>query len=239
MMAMESACKLRVGKDQYDGKVRMEADHIDFAGSTKFRFRLSEIRNPHREGDAVLFSFHGNPVSIKLEGSDRTAEEWLEYVLHPQTLADKLGVKEGQKIRVMNLDDSELLSSLDSKKTQVVFQPVSRCDVVLLGVERGSELSQLGDLSETLRPDGAIWVVLPKTVRTVTKANVLAAVREAGLCQTEVVDYSENQAAYKIIRPTTAGRRTGSTGNSSTEGSSPRRTSSTRRDSRRDAVKAK
>jgi hypothetical protein len=52
-----------------------------------------------------------------------------------------------------------------------------------------------------LHPEGAIWVVLPKSVRTVTKANVHAAAREAGLSQTEVVDYSETQAAYKMVRP--------------------------------------
>ena len=52
-MAMKSACKLQVGKDHYEGMARMEADHIDFAGATKFRFRLSEIRNPRREADSI------------------------------------------------------------------------------------------------------------------------------------------------------------------------------------------
>jgi hypothetical protein len=199
-MAMESACKLQVGKDHYEGKVRLDGDHIDFAGGTKFRFRLSEIRGPQREADAIQFDFHGNPVSIRL-GNVRRAQGWIDNILHPQTLADKLGVKAGCTIRVMNLEDDELLSSLETKKTKVVSQPVSRCDLVMLGVERAAELRQLGELSETLRPDGAIWVVLPKTVRTVTKANVFAAAREAGMDQTDVIDYSETQAAYKIVHP--------------------------------------
>ncbi|MBN2561295.1 MAG: DUF3052 family protein [Phycisphaerae bacterium] len=204
-MAMESACKLQVGKDHYDGRVRMEGDHIDFAGPTKFRFRLGEIRNPRREEDAILFGFHGNPVSIRL-GSMDVAEDWIDYILHPQTLADKLGVKEGHTVRVLNLDDGELLDSLETKQTNVVSQPVNQCDLVMLGVERASELRQIEDLNETLRPDGAIWVVLPKTVRTVTKANVFAAARQAGLDQTEVIDYSETQAAYKIVRPRASGK---------------------------------
>jgi len=231
-MAKESASKLQVGKDHYEGTVRMEADHIDFAGATKFRFRLSEIRNPRREGDTILFNFHGNPVSIKLSNV-HTAEDWIEYILHPQTLVDKLGIQEGHTIRVMNLDGGELLSSLETRKTKVVSQPVSRCDMVMLGVERASELRQLEDLSETLRPNGAIWVVLPKTVRTVTKANVLAAAREAGLMQSEVVAFSETQAAYKIVRPKTAKRRANSSTGNSNDGSSKRGAS------QRTTVKAK
>ena len=207
-MAMESACKLQVGREHYDGKVRMEGDHIDFAGPTKFRFRLNETRHARREEDTIFFNFHGNPVSIRLS-SGRAAEEWIDYIQHPQTLADKLGIKEGHAVRVLNLDDGELLNSLETKKTRVVVRGAERCDLVMLGVERPSELRQLEDLGEAMQPNGTIWVVLPKSARTVTKANVLAAAREAGLRYTdEVVDYSETQAAYKIVlSPALSGKR--------------------------------
>jgi len=207
-MAMESACKLQVGRDHYDGKVRMEADHIDFSGQTKFRFRIPEMTGPRRQDLTILFGFHGHGVTIELT-TDRAAQNWIEYILHPRTLADKLGVKEGHTIRLMNLDDSELLDSLQTKKTKLVSHASSRCDLVMLGVERSSELRQLEDLSENLRPNGAIWVVLPKSGRTVTKANVVAAVREAGLNHVEVVDYSETQAAHKIVRNIVARKRPG------------------------------
>jgi hypothetical protein len=211
---MDSACTLQVGRDHYDGKVRMEADYIDFSGPTKFRFRLGEIVHARREEDVILFGFHGNPVAIGL-GNVRTAENWIAYILHPRTLADKLGVKEGHAVRVLNLDDSELLASLQTKNTRLVSNATSRCDMVMLGVERASELRQIEDLSESLRPNGAIWVVLPKSVRTVTKANVIAAVREAGLNHVEVVDYSETQHAHKIVRPAPLKRRNGAPGNGS------------------------
>ncbi|HUN82430.1 MAG TPA: DUF3052 family protein [Phycisphaerae bacterium] len=198
-MAMESACKLRVGKDNYAGKVRMEADYIDFSGSTKFRFRLTEATHAHREEDTIVFNFHGHPVHIVI-GDVKRAEAWMDYIALPRTLADKLGVKEGCHVRVLNLDDSELLSSLETKKTKMVKDPFARCDMVMLGVERPSELQKIEDLSENLNPNGAIWVVLPKSIRTVTKANVIAAVREAGLNHAGTVDYSETQHAHKIVR---------------------------------------
>ncbi len=215
-MAMVSACKLQVGRDEYDGQVRMEADHIDFAGSTKYRFRLAEIRSPRRDGEVIIFDFHGNLVSITLPGV-RAAESWIDYIEHPQTLADKLGVQEGHTIRVINIEDTELLDLLESRNTKVVFDPASRCDMIMMGVERPAELRQIEDLSETLRPGGAIWVVLPKSVRTITKANVCAAAREAGLNHSEAVDYSETQIAYNIVRPTTAKKKKAASGNGSSQ----------------------
>ncbi|MFH1417692.1 MAG: hypothetical protein ABII12_05325 [Planctomycetota bacterium] len=232
-MAMVSACKLQVGRDDYDGQVRMEADHIDFAGSTKYRFRLAEIRSPRRDGDTIVFDFHGNLVSIKLAGV-RAAESWIEYIEHPQTLADKLGVQEGHTIRVINLEDTELLDLLESRNTKVIFEPADRCDMVMIGVERPAELRQIEDLSETLRPGGAIWVVLPKSVRTITKANVCAAAREAGLDHGEAVDFSETQVAYNIVRPTSAKKSDTASGN----GSSSRPANGVRRPARRASVKS-
>ena len=86
-MAKESACRLQMGKDRHDGDVRMEADHIDFAGATKYRFRIAELTNPRRDGDAIKFSFHGNPVAIALETVE-LAKDWIAYIQNPQTLAD-------------------------------------------------------------------------------------------------------------------------------------------------------
>lgn len=198
-MAMESACKLQVGKERFQGRVRMQGDCIDYRGTPKFRFRIAEMRDPRREDLTIHFNIHGNSVSIELS-SLRAAENWIEYILHPQTLADKLGVKEGHAVRVMNIEDDELINSIQNKSAKLVSRNTSRCDLVMLGVERSSELRQLEDLSERLRPKGAIWVVLPKAGRLVTKANVFAAAREAGLNHVEVVDYSETMYAHKIVR---------------------------------------
>ena len=197
-MAMESACKLSVSRDKYEGRVRMEGGYIDFAGNTKFRFRLAEIRNPRQEGTSICFDFHGNAVEIVL--SERASGRWIEYILNPQSLADKLGVRDGQTVRVLNMDDPELLSSLAAKNARMVHGTSARCDLVMVGVERASELRQIEDLGETLAPGGSIWVVLTKALRTVTKANVITIAREAGLAHVKVVDYSETRAAYRIVR---------------------------------------
>lgn len=221
-MPMESACQLQVGRDAFEGRAQLEGDYIDFKGVTKHRFRIAEIRDPRRDDHKIIFNFHGNTVTMALDGV-RTAETWIEYVLHPQTLADKLGVRKGHTVRIMNIDDHDLIDSLQSRNARLASRSNARCDIVMLGVERPSELRQLEDLSENLRPKGAIWVVLPKTGRTVTKANVFAAAREAGLNHVEVIDFSETQSAHKITRRATPRRRGGSDGNGENGSSSGKR----------------
>ncbi len=210
-MAMESACRLQMGKERHEGDVRMEADHIDFAGATKYRFRIAELTNPRRDADGIKFSFHGNPVTITLD-TEVKAKEWITYIQNPQTLADKLGVEEGHTVRVLNLgDDDELMGSLRDREAKIVAEGKRRCDMVMIGVERAAELRQIGILAESLKRNGAIWVVLPKSARTVTKANVFAAAREVGMKQVQMLDFTDNRAAYKIVRPTNGRKR--STGN--------------------------
>lgn len=211
-MAMESACRLQMGKERHEGDVRMEADHIDFAGATKYRFRIAELTNPRRESDGIRFSFHGNPVTITLD-TEATAKNWIKYIQNPQTLADKLGVEEGHTVRVLNLnDDDELMGSLRDREAKIVAEGKRRCDMVMIGVERAAELRQIGLLAETLKRNGAIWVVLPKSARTVTKANVFAAAREVGMKQVQMLDFTDNRAAYKIVRPTNGRKRSSGNG---------------------------
>ena len=203
-MAKESACRLQMGRDRHEGDVRMEADHIDFAGATKFRFRIAELTNPRRDSDVIKFSFHGNAVAITLENLEM-AKDWIAYIQNPQTLADKLGVEQGDTVRVLNLaDDEALITSLRDRDAKIVSEGKRRCDVVMIGVERAAELRQIGHLAEHLKRNGAIWVVLPKTARTVTKANVFAAAREVGMQQVKMLDFTDNRAAYKIVRPPAA-----------------------------------
>ncbi|HWL92017.1 MAG TPA: hypothetical protein VNT79_00655 [Phycisphaerae bacterium] len=198
-MAMESTCKLQVGRDRFEGQVRMEADHIDFAGATKYRFRIAELTNPRQSAETVQFNFHGNPVSMKLS-SLRVAEQWIQCMLHPRSLADKMGVASGHVVRVLNLDDGELNTSLAAKKIRLLDNGDGCCNVVMLGVDRPAELRQLGGLVEDLHADGAIWVILPKSARNISKANVFAAAKDAGMKNVEVIDFSDNRAAYKMVR---------------------------------------
>lgn len=196
-MAIETACTLRMGREQYAGKARLEAEHIDFSGGMKFRFRFSEIRNPARTDGNLTFNFHGHYVQLDLGGRE---EKWLESILHPKTLSEKLGVRPGHSVRLINVEDALLTAQLAERKARIVGKDKSvECDVIVFAVERPAELRQLTTLVDDLRPDGVIWVLLPKSSKTVTHANVAAAARQAGLSETQSISFSEAYSAHKIM----------------------------------------
>jgi len=198
-MAMESPCLLRIGREQYHGTARLDSEHIDFAGTTKFRFRFSEIRNPGKSDGELTFNFHGHAVRMDL---GLRSDKWLESILHPKTPAEKLGIRPGASVRFIGFDDPDLVAELQQKKVRVIdHEDTHTCDVIVLTVERPAELRQIIRLAEDIRPDGAIWVVLPKTSKTITQANVLAAARQAGLSEAKPISYSETLCAYRIVIP--------------------------------------
>jgi hypothetical protein len=49
--------------------------------------------------------------------------------------------------------------------------------------------------------DGAIWVIRPKGVKTITEADVMTAGKAAGLVDTKVVRFSDSHTAEKLVIP--------------------------------------
>lgn len=198
-MGSESTCQLRIGREQYKGIARLEAEHIDFSGPMKFRFRFSEIRNPGRTGEDLTFNFHGHTVRL---GIGERSEKWLESILHPKTLVEKLGVKPGHLVRMVNFDDAELSARIVEHKGRMAGRDArDPCDLILFAVERPAELRQLSAMLRELQPDGAIWVVIPKGNKNITQANVFGAAREGGLVEVKTCGFSDTQSAYKLVIP--------------------------------------
>jgi len=198
-MSTESPCRLRIGREQYQGTARLESEHIDFAGQTKFRFRFSEIRNPGAIDGHLAFDFHGNRVRMDLGG--RT-DRWLNTILHPKALIDKLGVRTGNRIRILNYENPILLQQLAEKKVVLIEKSgTDQCDMIIFCAERPTELRRLSSFKEDIVPDGSIWVVIPKSSRTISQGNVLAAAREAGMVGDKVVSCSETHSGHRVVMP--------------------------------------
>lgn len=198
-MGSESQCHLRIGREQYKGTARLEAEHIDFSGPTKFRFRFSEIRSPGRAGGDLTFNFHGHSVRL---GLGERSEKWLESILHPKTLEEKLGVKPGHLVRLVNFDDRDLCARIEERKGRIAGREArGPVNLILFSVERPAELNQLKSMAREIEPDGAIWVIIPKANKNITQANVMAAARESGLVDVKVCSFSDTQSGYRLVIP--------------------------------------
>ena len=64
----------------------------------------------------------------------------------PRPLIDKLGVKPGARVSVLNVADADFWAQLRARTS----------DIIVLGVTEAAALAALGDLQRPLRRDGAI-----------------------------------------------------------------------------------
>jgi Protein of unknown function (DUF3052) len=123
--------------------------------------------------------------------------------VYTSPLIDKLGVKPGARVAVINIDDPEFRRVL-AERTQDVTEgdPLPESNVVVVGMDDGTELQQLAHLRSRIVPDGAIWVVSRKgKLATIRDVEVMAAAKAVGLVDNKVVAFSSTHTSIRLVIP--------------------------------------
>ena len=115
-------------------------------------------------------------------------------------LVDTLGVKEGQRVAVLGVDDPDFLQQALRKGADIrVGRRRTAADMMVVGVERREDLPRLHTHREFIARDGAIWVVWPKGSPDVNENDVRDAALDAGLVDVKVVSFSPTRSALKLV----------------------------------------
>ena len=116
-------------------------------------------------------------------------------------LLDKLGVKPGSKVAIVDLDDQDFISLLRQRTTDIVRgRPRTPVDLVFMGARDAADLRRLKDVKKWIEPNGAIWVVRPKGGRAAIKdTDVIAAGLAAGLVDNKIASFSETEGAMRLV----------------------------------------
>jgi hypothetical protein len=198
----EARTTLKIGRQSYDGTALLETDELRFRGGTRMRIVLRDV-TAVSAADGTLRIEHANGVACFVLGD--VAESWAEKIRSPRTLADKLGVKRGMQVAVLDVEDRTILDDLTAKGADLVMGSVPQgVPMVLFRVVRPSQLATLGAMTSRLARNGAIWVVHPRGDATVADTIIFAAARDAGLTYTKVVRFSESDTAEKLVIPRAA-----------------------------------
>jgi hypothetical protein len=114
-------------------------------------------------------------------------------------LLDKLGVKPGMRVSVIDVPDPDFLAELSARGADVSTRRRARSDLLFVGLEERHRLTRLGAHRSFIVPDGAIWAVWPKGRKELTENDVRDAALEAGLVDVKVVAFSERLSALKLV----------------------------------------
>lgn len=119
-----------------------------------------------------------------------------------RTLAEKLGIKTGQRIAVLGVEDAEFQRDLE-----VIVPDYSRgnrladADLIFFSAEAKVELSKLKSLAHSICKSGGIWVVYPKGQTHIREIDVINAGKSAGLIDNKVVRFSDTHTALRFVIP--------------------------------------
>jgi hypothetical protein len=119
-----------------------------------------------------------------------------------RSLLDKLGIKPGQRIAVLGVEDALFLDDLADRVPEFVHKkPPNGADMILVGAENRKALAQVTSLAGTIHKAGAIWIVYPKGQLHIREADVRAAGKAAGLTDNKVCRFSETHTALRFVIP--------------------------------------
>ena len=133
--------------------------------------------------------------TVELELGEREAARWANDIANPKTLADKLGVKPGQRVRLVGGADGR--AGRRAAAASRGARPTS-CSCTL---DAPADLAPIDQLQHEIARDGAIWVIRPKGRDDLTEAMVIAAGREAGLHDVKIARVSATDTAMKFVIP--------------------------------------
>jgi hypothetical protein len=116
-------------------------------------------------------------------------------------LLDKLGVKPGSKVAVVDLDDPDFIALLKRRTTDIVRgRPRTPVDLVFMGARDMADLKRLKDAKKWIEPNGAIWVVRVKGARAAIKdTDVITAGLAAGLVDNKIASFSDTHGAMRLV----------------------------------------
>jgi len=113
-------------------------------------------------------------------------------------LLDKLGVKPGMRVAVIDVDDAGFLREL-ADRVQVLDRPQKGIEMIFLGVEGAADMKRLAKLKEAIARDGTVWVVYRKGRKDFNENDVLRLGLESGLVDVKVVRFSDTHTALKYV----------------------------------------
>ncbi len=203
-MGQETICKARFENKVSQGKAMLETDYVLFRGDFRVKIPFGTMTAVKANGAWLEIESSEGALALDLGPA---APKWAQKILHPPSRIDKLGVKAGMRVSILAVKDAKLSGEIAKRGAEVRSRLSPKSNIVFFGAEKKAALDRLAELSESIQPDGAIWIVYPKGVREITESDVLAAARAAGLVDTKVVGFSSSHTAIKAVIPAGDARR--------------------------------
>lgn len=198
-MGQEADCDVTFEGRTSRGHARLEEKELLFRGDFRLRIPLAEVRKVQERAGTLSLEWPGGRASLDLGPQ---APRWADKIKNPRGLMEKLGLKPGQTVSVVGLDDEDVAAQIRERVPEASFGRVRKgADVIVLGLKDAKGLPRLAALVDSLQPAGALWVVWPKGKPTFREDDIRAFGPRAGLVDVKVVSVSATLSGLKMVIP--------------------------------------
>ena len=199
-MGAEVECVMKHEGRSFKGRALLETHELMFRGERSLKIPFRTMRSLKASKGVLLVDFRDGVASFDLKDK---AEVWLNKILNPKSVLEKLGVKEDSRVSVEGVDDKDFLKKLKEKTTGGVSEGFMKdSDLIFYGAKSAKDLARLKKIKSYLKSDGGLWIVsLKGKAATLKEADVMAAGKKAGLVDTKVVGFSDTHTALKFVIP--------------------------------------
>ena len=198
-MGYDAACTIRFEGQTARGTAVLEHKDLVFRGPFRLAMPLSEISEARAEADTLVVQFAGRRAELDIGAT--AAARWAKRITNPPSRLDKLGIKPGMRVVLVNMKDDELRGEIEQAGATVLARAAPGADVVFLGAKTAKDLERLASVAALLQPAGAVWMVRRKGDLVVSERASMAAGKKAGLVDVKVVSFSDTHTAEKYVIP--------------------------------------
>jgi hypothetical protein len=197
-MGAETTCTAHFGGRSSVGKAALESQELLFKGEFRLKIPVADITKIAVEKDCLCVTTARGTAAFDLGRS--IAEKWLDKVKNPKSLLDKLGVKSGQRVAVIGVDDAAFLEDLSARVGDFSRGRAPKgCDSVFLGMSNKKDLARLKTIEKTIDRAGAVWVIWPKGKPELREDDIRAAALALDLVDVKVAKFSETHSALRLV----------------------------------------
>jgi len=200
-MGQQSPATCQHARRTSAGQALLETDSLIFRGDFRLTIPLKTITSVKADNDNLHLNTPQGKIILTLGPH---AKRWADKILHPPQRLDKLNVKSDSKISLIGPFDSTFQTELAERTQNIKTRKATDCDLLFLAAQTPADFKKLPILIPTLKATGAIWIVYPRGVKTITESQVLSAGRAAGLTDNKVTRFSETHTALKFVIPVKA-----------------------------------
>jgi hypothetical protein len=198
-MGQEAKCTLTFRRATVEGKALLETDALIFrGGDVRLFVPYRDIASVAASDGAMRVEF-GSDVAVFAIGA--VATRWADRIRNPPTRLDKLGIKPGTAVILLDVKDDGFAAEVAARGARVSTRLGGEADVIFLAADRRDRLEKLVPIQRHLKRDGAIWVIRPRGIDAITERDVMQAGKAAGLVDVKVARFSDTHTAEKFVIP--------------------------------------